>query len=215
MYVKAALEGLDPLPADLTCAANSTPRSIPMACPTSWRGFGNSTRARGRDGHLEPAARVVRALEVCLTSGRPFSSFHSGAVKPRDWHVVSVGLDPDRTELRERIALRTYAMMDAGWLEETQRLIPLRSENALNTVGYKELFQHLDGDMPLEDAVDLVITHTRQFAKRQMTWFRKDPRTTWFPYTHESRSRALEAAVDHVVSEVARLQGSPIPSHDA
>ena len=215
MYVKAALEGLDPLPADLDLRRQLNADVYSKGLPHL------VARLRELDPvHVDAMdtsnpQRVVRALEVCLTSGRPFSSFHSGAVKPRDWHVVSVGLDPDRAELRERIALRAHAMMDAGWLQETQRLIPLRSENALNTVGYKELFQHLDGDMPLEDAVDLVITHTRQFAKRQMTWFRKDPRTTWFPYTHDSRGHALEAAVDYAVSEVARLQGSPLPSHDA
>ena len=214
MYVKAALEGLDPLPADLDLRRQLNAEVDSNSLPHLVARLRELDPVHADAGHFKPAARGP-CPEVCLTSGRPFSSFHSSAVKSRDWHVVSVGLDPDRTELRERIALRTYAMMDAGWLEETQCLIPLRSQNALNTVGYKELFQHLDGDMPLEDAVDLVITHTRQFAKRQMTWFRKDPRTTWFPYTHESRSRALEAAVDHVVSEVARLQGSPIPSHDA
>lgn len=215
MYVKAALEGLDPLPADLDLRRqlNAEVESAGLSHLVSRLRELDPEHADAMD--MSNPQRVVRALEVCLTSGRPFSSFHSGAVKPRKWHVVSVGLDPDRTELRERIALRAHAMMDAGWLEETRRLIPLRSENALNTVGYKELFQHLDGDMPLEDAVDLVITHTRQFAKRQMTWFRKDPRTAWFPYTHESRSRTLEAALDHAVSEVARLQGSPLPPHDA
>ena len=215
MYVKAALEGLDPLPADLDLRRQLNAELESFGLPHL------VTRLRELDPvHVDAMdtsnpQRVIRALEVCLASGRPFSSFHSGDVKSRDWHVVSVGLDPERTELRERIALRAHAMMDDGWIEETRRLIPLRSENALNTVGYKELFQHLDGDMPLEDAVDLVITHTRQFAKRQMTWFRKDPRTTWFPYTHDSRNRALEAAVDHAVSEVARLQGSPLPPQDA
>ena len=215
MYVKAALEGLDPLPADLDLRRQLNAEVGSMGLPHLVARLRELDPEHADAMDTSNPQRVVRALEVCLTSGRPFSSFHSGAVKSRDWHVVSVGLDPDRAELRERIALRAHAMMDSGWLEETRCLIPLRSENALNTVGYKELFQHLDGDMPLEDAVDLVITHTRQFAKRQMTWFRKDPRTTWFPYTHDSRGHALEAAVDYAVSEVARLQGSPLPSHDA
>ena len=215
MYVKAALEGLEPLPADLDLRRQLNAEVASKGLPHLVARLRELDPEHADAMDTSNPQRVVRALEVCLTSGRPFSSFHSGAVKSRDWHVVSVGLDPDRAELRERIALRAHAMMDAGWLEETRRLIPLRSENALNTVGYKELFQHLDGDMPLEDAVDLVITHTRQFAKRQMTWFRKDPRTTWFPYTHDSRGHALEASVDYAVSEVARLQGSPLPSHDA
>lgn len=155
--------------------------------------------------------RVVRALEVCLVAGRPFSSFHSGIVKRRPWHVVSVGLDPNRTELRERIARRAHLMMQAGWLEETNALLPHRGENALNTVGYKELFQHLDGTLSLDEAVELVINRTRQFAKRQMTWFRKDPATTWFAYEATSRAGAMSAAVNHAIQEVQRLQGTPIP----
>ena len=139
--------------------------------------------------------RVVRALEVCIVSGRPFSSFHSGVVKRRPWHVVSVGLDPDRAELRERIARRAHVMMEAGWLDETRALLPHRDTNALNTVGYKELFQHLDGTLSLEEAVELVITRTRQFAKRQMTWFKKDPQTAWFSYEAKNRADALSAAV--------------------
>ena len=155
--------------------------------------------------------RVVRALEVCIVSGRPFSSFHSGVVKHRPWHVVSVGLDPDRAELRERIARRARVMMEAGWLDETRALLPHRDTNALNTVGYKELFQHLDGTLSLEEAVELVITRTRQFAKRQMTWFKKDPQTTWFSYEAKDRAGVMSAAVAHVEREVKRLQGTPLP----
>ena len=86
-----------------------------------------------------------------------------------------------------------------------------REENALNTVGYKELFQHLDGTMSLEEAVELVITRTRQFAKRQMTWFKKDSATTWFNYTSSSRDLAFDQAIAFAIAEVDRLRGKTLP----
>lgn len=211
MYVKAALHGLDALPADTTLRAQlnaqvETEGLAPLVARLE-------TLDPGHAATMDRAnpQRVVRALEVCLVAGRPFSSFHSGIVKRRPWHVVSVGLDPNRTELRERIARRAHLMMQAGWLEETKALLPHRGENALNTVGYKELFQHLDGTLSLDEAVELVINRTRQFAKRQMTWFRKDPATTWFAYEATSRAGAMSAAVNHAIQEVQRLQGTPIP----
>lgn len=215
MYVKAALEGLDPLPADLRLRRQLNAEVDTLGLPNLVERLRTLDPQQVEAMDTSNPQRVVRALEVCLTSGRPFSSFHSGLTKSRSWHVVSVGLDPDREELRERIAARAHAMMNEGWLDETLALLPLRHENALNTVGYKELFQHLDGELPLEDALNLVITHTRQFAKRQMTWFRKDPLTTWFTYNADSRGEALNLAVNHVLAEVSRLQGTPLRSQEA
>ena len=211
MYVKAALQGLDALPADTTLRAqlNDQVQREGLAPLVARLEKLDPKHAAMMD--TSNPQRVVRALEVCIVSGRPFSSFHSGVVKHRPWHVVSVGLDPDRAELRERIARRARVMMEAGWLDETRALLPHRDTNALNTVGYKELFQHLDGTLPLEEAVELVITRTRQFAKRQMTWFKKDPKTTWFSYEAKDRTDAMSAAVTHVDREVKRLQGMPLP----
>ena len=211
MYVKAALQGLDALPADTTLRAqlNDQVKREGLA-PLLARLEKLDPKQVARMDTSNPQ-RVVRALEVCIVSGRPFSSFHSGVVKRRPWHVVSVGLDPDRTELRERIARRAQVMMEAGWLDEARALLPHRDANALNTVGYKELFQHLDGTLSLDEAVELVITRTRQFAKRQMTWFKKDPQTTWFAYESQNRADALTAAVAHAQGEVQRLLGMPLP----
>ena len=211
MYVKAALQGLDALPADTTLRAqlNDQVQREGLAPLVARLKKLDPKHVAGMD--TSNPQRVVRALEVCIVSGRPFSSFHSGVVKHRPWHVVSVGLDPDRAELRERIARRARVMMEAGWLDETRALLPHRDTNALNTVGYKELFQHLDGTLSLEEAVELVITRTRQFAKRQMTWFRKDPQTAWFSYEAKDRAGVMSAAVAHVEREVKRLQGTPLP----
>ena len=210
MYVKAALTGLDALPADLTLRTQLN---------TQFNTNGLQPLV-DRLAQLDPAhvnvmdtsnpQRVIRALEVCLVSGTPFSSFHTGAVKQRPWHVVSIGLDPDRNELRERIAVRAHAMIAAGWLEETRALLPHRLENALNTVGYKELFEHLDGNLTMNEALERLVTRTRQFAKRQMTWFKKDTTTTWFQYDASNRDVAMRQALDHALKEVERLQGTPL-----
>lgn len=210
MYVKAALQGLDALPADTNLRAQLNARLASDGLHTLVEQLQTLDPIHTAAMDTSNPQRVVRALEVCMVSGKPFSSFHSGTTKHRPWHVVSIGLDPDRTELRARIAERAQRMMDAGWLEETKALLSHRSDNALNTVGYKELFQHLDGTMPLEQAVELVITRTRQFAKRQMTWFKKDPNTTWFPHDRNTRDEVLQRALTHAMSEVKRLQGTPL-----
>ena len=211
MYVKAALQGLDALPADTTLRTQLNDQVKREGLQPLLARLEKLDPKHVAAMDTSNPQRVVRALEVCIVSGRPFSSFHSGVVKHRPWHVVSVGLNPERAELRERIARRAHVMMDAGWLDETQALLPHRDTNALNTVGYKELFQHLDGTLSLEEAVELVITRTRQFAKRQMTWFKKDPPTAWFPYEAKDRAGAMSAAVAHVEREVKRLQGTPLP----
>ena len=124
--------------------------------------------------------RVVHALEVCYTTGRPYSSFLTKERKQRPFHIVKIGLKRERQELFERINNRVDAMMDAGLLEEARRLYPFRHENALNTVGYKELFRHLDGEWELPFAVEKIKKNTRDYAKKQMTWFAHDNEIKWF-----------------------------------
>lgn len=123
--------------------------------------------------------RVVRALEVCLTTGKPFSSFKMRAAKDREFEIVKIGLERPREELYARIDARVDQMMEAGLLEEVQRLLPLRAYPALRTVGYSELFDCLDGKISLEEAVRLIKRNTRHYAKRQLTWWRRDPDITW------------------------------------
>ena len=124
--------------------------------------------------------RVVHALEVCYTTGRPYSSFLTKERKQRPFHIVKIGLKRERQELFERINNRVDAMMDAGLLDEARRLYPFRRENALNTVGYKELFRHLDGEWELPFAVEKIKKNTRDYAKKQMTWFAHDNEIKWF-----------------------------------
>lgn len=208
MYVMAALEGLDELPADLELRRQLNDEVETLGLPNLVSRLQVLDPDHTATMDTSNPQRVVRALEVCLTSGKPFSSFHTGSAKQRPWNVVKVGLDPNREELRHRIAVRAQSMMEAGWLEEAKALLPHRNTNALNTVGYKELFEHMDGTMTLDQAVDLIVTHTRQFAKRQRTWFRKDSDITWFGYDSLTRKAAFESAAEFVVTEVRRIHSS-------
>lgn len=124
--------------------------------------------------------RLLRALEVCMTSGKPYSEQRMNQAKARDFRVVKIGLNLPRAQLFGRIGERVDQMMAAGLLEEVKQFIPLRHLNALNTVGYKELFSYLDGEVSLELAVDNIKTNTRRYAKRQLTWFKRDPEINWF-----------------------------------
>ena len=132
--------------------------------------------------------RVVHALEVCYTTGRPYSSFLTKERKQRPFHIVKIGLKRERQELFERINNRVDAMMDAGLLDEARRLYPFRHENALNTVGYKELFRYLDGEWELPFAVEKIKKNTRDYAKKQMTWFAHDNEIKWF---HPDQKREI------------------------
>lgn len=124
--------------------------------------------------------RLLRAIEVCEVTGKPYSQLRRGQVKERPFRILKIALNRDREELFERIAVRTDQMMADGLLDEVKSLLPHRHENALNTVGYKELFEYLDGNISLEQAITNIKTNTRRYAKRQLTWFKKDPEYHWF-----------------------------------
>ena len=124
--------------------------------------------------------RVLRAVEVCLTTGQPYSSLRKGGSKQRDFEIVKVGIDYPREELYERINLRVDIMMEAGLEAEARAMLPQRHLNALQTVGFSELFDYFDGTIKKEEAVELIKRNSRRYAKRQMTWFRRDKDIQWF-----------------------------------
>ena len=124
--------------------------------------------------------RVVHALEIITQSGRTYSSFRTGKAKHRPFRILKIGLDRPREELFSRINNRVDAMLADGLLDEVRRVYPLRHLNALNTVGYKELFLHLSGEWTLPFALDKIRRNTRVYAKKQLTWFRRDDSITWF-----------------------------------
>lgn len=124
--------------------------------------------------------RVVHALEICVMTGKTYTSFRKRSKKERPFRIVKIGLDRPREELYQRINARVDAMMAAGLLDEASALYPQRSLNALNTVGYKELFDYLDGRWPLDEAVERIKGNTRRYARKQLTWYKKDEQIRWF-----------------------------------
>ena len=133
-----------------------------------------------RIADLRNPKRIIHALEVCYTSGKPYTSFRTRSTKERPFRIVKIGLRRDRADLFERINRRVDEMMRLGLLDEVRSLRPLRHENALNTVGYKEMFQVLDGTWDLPFATERLKKNTRVYAKKQMTWFTKDTDIQWF-----------------------------------
>jgi tRNA dimethylallyltransferase len=130
---------------------------------------------------LTNGRRVVRALEVCLYTGRPFSSFKTRSFKERDFTIRKIGLERPREELYARTDARVLKMMEEGLEEEARRLLPYRDLTALQTVGYRELFEYFDGRCSLEAAVQHIQVNTRHYAKRQLTWWRRDEEIHWIP----------------------------------
>ena len=128
--------------------------------------------------------RLLHALEVSMTSGQPYSAFRSGAKKERPFRVVKIALNRPRDILYSRINARVKQMLEQGLLDEVRAVEPLRHLNALNTVGYKEMFRYLDGEWTLEQAADMIRQNSRHYAKRQLTWFRADPDIHWLELTN-------------------------------
>lgn len=128
---------------------------------------------------IQNSQRVIRALEVCIQAGKPFSSFKTGIVRERNFKIEKIGLRRPKEELYSRINQRVLNMLSAGLEEEVRSLLPYRKRQALQTVGYKEMFEYIDEKIPLEEAVRLIQRNTRHYAKRQMTWWRKDPSVKW------------------------------------
>ena len=127
--------------------------------------------------------RIMRALEVCIGTGKTYTSFLSKPKKLRSFSVIKIGLTADREVIYDRINQRVDIMLEEGLVEEVKGLQPFESLNALNTVGYKEIFNTLNGEWALDFAISEIKKNTRRFAKRQLTWFRKDAEIKWFDYT--------------------------------
>lgn len=124
--------------------------------------------------------RVVHALEICVMIGKPYSSFLSHQKRKRPFNIIKIGLNRPREELYARINQRVLDMMDQGLEDEARRVYPLRHLNALNTVGYKELFAYFDGLIPREEAIRQIQSNTRRYMRKQLTWFKRDASIQWF-----------------------------------
>lgn len=181
LYIKAFCEGLDEVP-DVPAAVRA---GIIQAYEThglQWL----QQQLKEKDpvfyekGEIKNPQRMMRALEVVEATGRSIFDFRKGEATIRGFNIVKIGLELPREELYQRINARVDDMMQAGLLEEVRSLIPYKHLNALQTVGYAELFDYLDGHVTLERAVELIKQNTRRYAKRQMTWFKRDQAFNWF-----------------------------------
>lgn len=124
--------------------------------------------------------RILHALEVCLMTGKPYSSFRTGGIKERPFQIVKIGLNAKRDILYDRINERVDQMVRAGLEEEARQLFPFRHYNALNTVGYREWFDYFDDKLTRDEAIFKIKSNTRRYARKQLTWFRRDPAIRWF-----------------------------------
>jgi tRNA dimethylallyltransferase len=134
--------------------------------------------------------RMLRALEVVMYSGQSITAFQKGEKVQRSFDIIKYGIDIERPLLYESINKRVLQMMEGGLLAEAEKLIPFKANNALQTVGYSELFDYFEGKMSLDKAIELIQQHTRNYAKRQLTWFRKDESITWSS-PHEAVAKIL------------------------
>lgn len=138
--------------------------------------------------------RLMRALEVCWATGKPFSNFRQGKKQERPFRTIKIGLERPREELYERINKRVDEMLENGLLEEVKSLLPYKTHNALQTVGYKEIFDYLEGKHNWEETIRLIKQNTRHYAKRQMTWFKKDKEIQWFhPEAYEDILKLIKS----------------------
>lgn len=181
LYVRALCEGMDDLPqADATLRAELTRRFTAEGVEPLAEQLRELDPAYYAEVDRSNPARVVRALEICLQTGRPYSELRTGTRRRRPFEIVKIGIDLPRSELYGRIDRRVDRMLADGLEAEARVLYPHRALNALQTVGYREFFDYFDGRTSYDEAVELIKRNSRRYAKRQLTWFRRDPEIRWF-----------------------------------
>ena len=181
LYIKAFCEGLDAIP--------TTPPETREMIIENYNQYGiewlekmliQNDSEYATKGEMQNPQRMMRALEVVLSTGKSIFYFQKNNKIQRDFNIIKIGLELPREELYNRINTRVDQMIDAGLVKEAESLIEYKSLNALQTVGYRELFDFFEGKSSLNDAIELIKQNTRHYAKRQMTWFKKDSTVNWF-----------------------------------
>ncbi len=181
MYIDAVCNGIDDFPA-VNALVRENLKSAFQQKGIDWlrSQLKESDPAYYSQVDLSNPKRLLKALEIITMTGRPYSSFLTRQKKERDFGIIQTGLNIERKQLYENINLRVENMIRKGLVEEAKALHPFRKLNALETVGYKEIFDHLEGKTSLKEAIDLIKRHSRQYARRQLTWFRKNKHVRWF-----------------------------------
>lgn len=181
LYIKAFCEGLDDMPpVSLGIRQAITEQYEQHGLVWLQQQVQQQDPLYYKTGEIQNPQRLIRALEVMQATGTSIRTFQQGKKVVRPFRIIKVALELPKPELHARINARVDKMMEQGLLEEVKGLLPHRQLNALQTVGYSELFDHLDGKISLEQATEQIKTNTRHYAKRQMTWFRKDATVQWF-----------------------------------
>ncbi len=181
MYIDAVCNGIDDFPA-VNALVRENLKSAFQQKGIDWlrSQLKESDPAYYSQVDLSNPKRLLKALEIITMTGRPYSSFLTRQKKERDFGIIQTGLNIERKQLYENINLRVENMIRKGLVEEAKALHPFRKLNALETVGYKEIFDHLEGKTSLKEAIDLIKRHSRQYARRQLTWFRKNKHVRWY-----------------------------------
>ncbi len=183
LYVDAICKGLDNFPeVHPEIRKNLKTRLVEKGIRTMQNELKNLDFTTYHQIDLENPQRLIRALEICLASGKPYSSFLSENKSPREFNSIKIGLTAPREIVYDRINQRVDRMIENGLIDEARKLLPYKDLNALQTVGYKELFSYFEGEINLEFAIEEIKKNTRRFAKRQFTWFKKDDKILWFDY---------------------------------
>lgn len=186
LYVDAVISGLDEFPeVDPEIRSKLNQRLEDEGLQSLQKELKQKDPEYYKSVDLENPHRLIRALEVCQASGKPFSSFLDKPRAARPFKSFYIGIDAPRETIYERINTRVDLMMEAGLLREAENLYANKDLNALQTVGYKELFEYIEGNCTLEFAISEIKKNTRRFAKRQLTWLRKNETILWVPYNAE------------------------------
>lgn len=195
LYVRALCEGMDDLPeADEALRTTLTQRLETEGLPALCEELARLDPTYYAEVDRSNPARVMRALEICLQTGVPYSTLRTGIRHERPFQIIKIGIDLPREELYARIDRRVELMIEEGLEQEARQVYPFRALNALQTVGYKELFAYFDGDCSREEAIALIQRNSRRYAKRQLTWFRRDEEVRWFrPDEDEAMIRHIES----------------------
>ena len=199
LFVKAIVEGLDEMPeADLEIREKLMQRLEDEGLEVLAQELQTLDPVYANQIELKNSQRVIRALEVCLCTGKPFSDFRKKVERERPFDIIKIGLERPREELYQRINLRVDKMVEQGLLEEVKSVAQFRTHNALQTVGYKEVFEYLDGNISEETMVELIKRNSRRYAKRQMTWFKNQDNFEWFSV----QENTLSLVNDYIQREI-------------
>lgn len=196
LYVNAVLNGIDPVPSDENLRSQIIAEYELNGIVPLQDELKKVDPEHFKSMDIHNPQRLIRAIEVCRLTGKTYTSFRNRKNKERPFKAIKVGLTADREVIYDRINQRVDQMIENGLVEEARTLYPKRELNALQTVGYRELFDHFGGKVSLDEAIENIKMNTRRFAKRQLTWFKKDAEVKWFDFGDQ------KAIMDYVASQV-------------